>query len=166
MISGNKIISNFNEGFIQYDSHNNIISENIFSKNEYGIYIGRYCKNNTISGNIIIFNEYGICFYESDGNNTIKNNSIRFNLYGISMEYSYLNKIVNNNFARNFLNAHFDTYSFDENKTNYWNGNFWNRPRMLPKLIWGTEWTGWAFHSIFDLEIDRNPALIPNRIGG
>jgi hypothetical protein len=81
------------------------------------------------------------------------------------MEYSYSNRIVNNNFVRNAFNAHFDTYYEHENATNYWNGNYWNRPRILPKLIWGTEWLGCGFNRIFDLEIDRNPAIIPNIIG-
>ena len=165
VISGNTIISNVNEGFFQYNSQNNILSGNLVSKNECGIILSRYCTNNMIAGNIIINNEYGIRFHETYGNNTIRNNAIRFNMYGISLEYSYLNKIVNNNFVRNIFNAHFDTYSYDEYRTNYWNGNYWNRPRILPKLIWGTEWTGMGFHHIFNLEIDRNPALIPNRIG-
>jgi parallel beta-helix repeat protein len=165
-ISKNRIVSNINEGFIQFDSHNNKITENFIAKNEYGIFISRYCKNNTISGNIITCNEYGICFHESYGNNTIKNNAVRMNMYGISMEYSYLNNIINNNFGRNAFNAHFETFTQDENSTNYWNGNYWNRPRILPKLIWGTEWTGWGFNSIINLEIDRNPSLLPNKIGG
>jgi len=165
IISGNTIISNINEGFIQYNSHNNIISGNIVSKNEYGINIGKYCKDNTLSGNIVLFNEYGIRFYESYGNNTIRNNCIRFNMYGISMQYSYLNRIVNNNLVRNIFNVYFEGYYLDENRTNYWNGNFWNRPRILPKIIFGQLWTYGPFTREFDLEIDRNPALIPNRIG-
>jgi len=164
-ISSNTIISNINEGFVQYNSQNNIISNNIISKNEYGIYMLRYCKNNTIAGNIIILNEYGICFRETYGKNTIRNNAIRFNTYVISMEYSYSNKIVNNNFVRNVFNAHFDTYYEHENATNYWNGNYWNRPRILPKFIWGTEWLESGFNRKFDLEIDRKPAILPNRIG-
>jgi len=165
MISGNTIISNVNEGFNQYDSHNNIISGNIVSKNEYGINIGKYCKNNSLLGNIVLFNEYGIRFYESYGNNTISNNCIRFNMYGISMQYSYSNKIVNNNLVRNILNAHFEGYYLHENRTNYWDGNFWNRPRILPKIIYGTLWTYGPFQWEFDLEIDRNPAFVLNRIG-
>jgi len=165
IISGNTIISNINEGFNQYDSHNNTISGNIVSKNEIGINIGMYCSNNTISGNIVMFNEYGIHFYESQENNSIKNNSIRWNVYGLGLEYSYLNNIENNNFIRNVFNAYFDSYYMDENRSNYWNGNFWNRPRIIPKIIYGTLWTYGPWQREPDFEFDRNPALIPNRIG-
>jgi parallel beta-helix repeat protein len=166
IVSRNKFISNIHEGFVQFNSNNNTISGNIVSKNEVGFLFGRYCENNTISGNIIIKNEYGIRFHETYGNNTIRNNCIRWNMYGISMEYSYLNKIVNNNFVSNAFCAHFDSYYLHENRTNYWKGNFWKRPRLLPKMIVGTLWTYGSFQREFDLEFDRNPALIPNRIGG
>ena len=160
----NTIISNHHEGFNQYNSHNNTISGNIVSKNEIGINIGKYCKNNTISGNIVLFNEYGICFYESYDKNQIMNNSIRWNMYGLSMQYSYLNRIENNNFVRNVLNAYFEGYYLHENRTNYWNGNFWNRPRILPKIIYGNLWTYGPFQREPDFEFDRTPALIPNKI--
>jgi len=165
IISKNTISSNHHEGFNQYDSHNNTISKNVISKNEFGINIGKYCKNNKISGNIVIFNEYGIRFYESNENNTIRRNSIRWNMYGLCMEYSYLNKIENNNFIRNVLNAYFDSYYWDENTKNYWNGNYWNRPRILPKIIFGILWTEPGWNREPDLAVDRNPAQIPNRIG-
>jgi len=165
IVSKNTITSNNHEGFIQYNSHNNTISTNYFSNNENGILIGKYCSNNSISGNILMFNEYGIYFSESFSNNSIKNNSIRWNMYGICLEYSYLNNIENNNFIRNIFNAYFDGYYLDENRTNYWNGNFWNRPRLLPKIIYGTLWTYGPFQREPDLEFDRNPALIPNVLG-
>jgi hypothetical protein len=86
-------------------------------------------------------------------------------MYGIFMDHSYLNKIEHNNFIRNVFNAHFDGYYLDENRTNYWNGNFWNRPRIVPKIIFGTLWTYGPFQWEFDLEIDRRPAFFPNKIG-
>ena len=165
IVSSNIITSNFNEGFFLYNSHDNTISRNFFSENENGIYITKFCSDNLISSNVLMFNEYGIHFIESYGNNSIKNNSIRWNRYGLCLEYSYSNLIVNNNFIRNVLNAHFDRYYLDENRTNYWNGNFWNRPRILPKIILGTLWTYGPFQWEFDLEIDRNPTFFPNRIG-
>jgi len=165
IITENTIISNNDEGFNQYDCHNNIILGNLVSKNEIGINIGRYCSNNTISGNIVMFNEYGIHLYEAHENNSIKSNSIRWNMYGLCLEYSYLNKVENNNFIRNILNAYFDSYYMHENRSNYWNGNFWNRPRILPKIIYGILWTYPGWNREPDLDFDRNPALIPNRIG-
>ena len=166
IISGNTIISNIHEGFNQYDSHNNTISGNIVSKNEIGINIGKYCSNNTISGNIVMFNEYGIRFYESQENNSIRSNSIRWNMYGLCLLYSYSNKIEHNNFIRNIGQAYFDYYLPDGDTTNLWNGNFWNRPRILPKVIFGTLFTdpGWIWEPY--IEFDRRPALVPNRIGG
>lgn len=165
IISDNTMISNNNEGFNIYNSQNNTISGNVVSRNEMGINIGKYCKNNTIIGNIVMFNEYGIRVYESYENNSIRSNSIRWNMYGLFLEYSYLNKIENNNFIRNFMNAGFNYYLPDGETKNFWNGNFWNRPRILPKIIFGTLfiYPGWIWEP--DLEFDRNPALIPNRIG-
>jgi parallel beta-helix repeat protein len=165
IISGNTIISNNKEGIFQYNSSNNKITGNIISKNEIGIYTSLFCSNNIISNNIAIFNEYAIRFYESGYNNTIRHNSIRWNRCGLSMEYSYNNRIENNNFVRNIFNAHFDGYYLDKNRTNYWNGNYWNRPRILPKIIFGTLWTYGPFQWEFDLGIDRNPAQEPYYIG-
>jgi parallel beta-helix repeat protein len=164
-ITENIIMDNIRKGFNQYDSHNNFISKNIVSENEVGINIGSYCSNNIVCGNIALFNEFGIQLYKTNSNNFVRGNSIRWNEYGINLEYSYQNFFENNNFIRNVFTAHFETFIMDENNTNYWNQNFWNRPRILPKFIIGREWTGYGFHSQLALDIDRNPSILPNKIG-
>lgn len=164
IISDNIIISNDNKGVTLHSSNNNTIAGNIVSKNEWGINLGGYSKNNTVSGNIVMLNEYGIRLYQSN-NNTISKNSIRWNMYGLSLLYSYSTKIMHNNFIRNILQAYFDYYLPDGNSTNCGNGNFWNRPRILPKPILGSIYVspGWIYDPY--IEFDRSPALIPNRIG-
>lgn len=165
IVSENTISANFNSGFSQYESHNNTISGNYIARNENGINIGKYSKNNTISGNFVLFNEYGIRFDGADKDNLISRNSVRWNMYGISLHYSYMNKIEHNNFIRIFMNAFFESFYMDENATNYWSGNYWNRPRVLPKIIFGIQWTGYGWSRDPDLDIDRKPAKILNIIG-
>jgi parallel beta-helix repeat protein len=84
------------------------------------------CENNNISKNI-----YGI-FLTRAHNNIIKGNDISNNSKGIHLEYSYRNTVQKNNFLDNEQDAFFTT-SF----INHWSQNYWNKPRLLPKLIRG-----------------------------
>ena len=98
-----------------------------------------YASYNTITGNIISNNEYGI--YLIGSSNTITGNNISNNGYGIYLTYmgdfhfirSSENTILKNNFLGNKWSAFFRA-----DWTNTWKQNYWNRPRILPKLIFGT----------------------------
>jgi len=129
---------------------------------DYGIYTLR-ANNITINGNIILNNEIGVYLIASNFN-TIKNNTITLNIYygiaiiahyitselskynivegnnitsnnryGIILGKSNFNIITENNFIQNEKDALF-MVSFQ----NHWNQNYWNRPRILPKLIFGS----------------------------
>ena len=83
------------------------------------------------------------------------------NLFGVRVEFSSENIIKNNNFIKNIL---FEAYhlgcKFFSN--NIWNGNYWNRPRVFPKLIFGR--TGLFFMLIPWINVDWNPAQEPHDI--
>ena len=152
-ISGNKIYDNNGKGvFINSSSYNNIVG-NIISNNHYGVLL-EDATNNTVSNNNINNNEIGLCLCYSNDNtvkindfsnnnyainihnatlNNISSNIISNNKYGIYPYYSSGNTITGNNFIYNRKrNALFRGFC-----KNNWDGNYWNRPRLLPKIIFG-----------------------------
>ncbi len=148
-------------------SSNNIISNNILSSNgnedKGGLNIWLHkSSNNTISNNIIKNGKgcgLAICYWST--NTTVIGNTIESNkLEGIKSRFSYNNRIIgntiknNNYFGMRLLNASKENIiknnNFVNNKpinifftitdnsiSNQWNGNYWNRPRYLPKPIIG-----------------------------
>jgi len=97
-------------------SHDNVVYENTFSKNIYGI--------------LLIFNDKNPLIYTY--NNTIKNNNFLKNIIGIFINRSEENSFQYNNFKGNFLSAVFFGCS-----QNFWDRNFWDRFRISPKIIPG-----------------------------
>lgn len=102
-------------------SHDNIVNNNVFSNNIIGIKITTtfkdplcYTYDNVISNNTLFKNKQGIYIISSEGN-----------------------VIKNNIFKRNLIPA-----LFKGCKKNYWYHNYWNRPRILPKPIFGTRKIG------------------------
>ena len=95
-------------------------------------------SNNTISNNHI-FGE--ICLslgWTSD--NIISRNNIVFNRYGISYIFSNNSKIIGNNFFKNnisILGSGYVLLMDEDFSDDIWDQNFWNRPRLLPKPIFG-----------------------------
>jgi parallel beta-helix repeat protein len=177
-------LSNTFIGIMLMDTHNCLISDNIFaSNNQYGIFL-THSNNNNISMNTISDNSVGIAMSISDENiilgNAIKSN----NYYGIwfsGVNYTivshntiekngeqtgvrdglgvFLGKSSNNEINyNNFLNNARDAY-FHESFSNNWNRNYWNRPRLLPKIIIG-ETTGLPPFDI-RFNLDWRPALKP-----
>jgi parallel beta-helix repeat protein len=185
IITGNIISKNRDAITVWYSSNHNIISNNILSRNnEWGVYLGDSCNilissniinwnvvggilfsnvsNNIISGNIISSNKYGLYLTQAYFNNTINRNSISNNRYGICLSSSYNNTISKNNLIDNKLNA------FSDNSKNKWMRNYWNRPRMLPKLILGKKTIETRFGISFpipDFEFDFRPGRVPYEIG-
>lgn len=113
-ILNNSIDNNIGYGIMLDDvkdfdcSHDNLISGNNISLNGNGVeIIGS--KNNTFTFNFIASNNNsGIQLYKSNNNIIEKNN------------------LLNNKRQAKFYNC-----------TNFWNKNYWNRPRLFPKLIYG-----------------------------
>jgi hypothetical protein len=79
------------------------------------------------------------------------------NLVRVCIKQSDNNSIEKNNFILNQRQTLFEDY------TNIWDQNYWNRPQVLPKLIFGRR-----FYQnkllITCLNIDRDPAMMPYSI--
>jgi len=130
---------------------NNISSNDIIGNKGYGIDFW-YIRNNVIIKNNISFNfKGGIHLHYYSMNINIKNNNIKSNLkYGIKLVDSYDNKINSNNFIFNVINVY-----FQGSMNNDYDMNYWNRPRLLPYLIFG------KIDSKLRIEVDWHPAKEP-----
>jgi parallel beta-helix repeat protein len=165
---------------VRYISSGNTISNNIIQEHIYGILL--FGSNNMIFGNYIIKNDEGIRL-DSSGDNTSINNTIYRNEIAYSEEQSmfidlsHSNQIYENNFKRSlFMYQHIwwicDIVHFIKypSQRNVWSHNYWDRPRVGPKLIIGWLWFWWGdeygIPFLFPFfQIDWNPASEPYDIG-
>ncbi|KYK22286.1 hypothetical protein AYK25_02485 [Thermoplasmatales archaeon SM1-50] len=157
-------------------SDNCVIVDNCLADNRYGIHLhgydhhimsntilnnsnGLYCitQRTNIEGNLIANNEYGIDLI--GWNNTIKNNIISENKYGLHVEFGSNNNIMFNNFLNNSRNAGFSVFSGD--RINNWTDNYWERPRIFPKLILGKMRLGNSRVNIPWINFDWHPLQEP-----
>jgi parallel beta-helix repeat protein len=138
-------------GIILLYSQENTIYGNTITSNEIGIDISE-SHHNYVSGNRVRQNEFGILLGElwlppaGSDENEISRNLITSNTCGMFLFFSDQNRISKNNFLQNTIHA-----INDESYHSNWNGNYWDRPRILPKLILGG--------------CDWNPRLFPCYIG-
>jgi parallel beta-helix repeat protein len=119
-------------GIMMDSSNNSLIDNNIFEENTlYGIWMS-CCKNNKIQNNFVSKSIFGIIIWKAHYNiifgNTMRENKEK----GICMKECNHNTITSNNFMGNPTSANF-FYS----SGNVWDGNYWGRSRILPKLIFG-----------------------------
>lgn len=145
-ISNNLIIYNEALG-IGLCGTNNIVYGNIISQTEYGIYLVFAVANN-ISNNFISENEYGISIVESYNNVIYRNNISQNEKSGISIFCASSDRILQNNFIGNGKNAYFSQpiitmfrvfkmfFNFPIKKS-IWDGNFWDRSRLMPYMVPG-----------------------------
>ena len=177
-ISDNTIKNNEKGITLVFSYYNNITKNVIANNNASGIYIrDSYCNN--IINNNITDNNNGIYTLRSEYN-IIKGNNITWNnLSGINLNFSSSNIIYGNNFLKNRQGIYFFSSAnnsisknnflrnkhntFFENSTNKWNGNYWGRPRILPKLIFGIK-TIQNNRTIPLFDFDWHPAKEPNYI--
>jgi len=153
IISNNKLIDNKGNGVMINSSDYNQILKNLISGNEHGVIL-KYSVNNTVSNNIIRGNQFGVCLFESD-DNKVKINLIQDNNVGMCANNASDNNITSNDFLKNsygmFINSSSNNLITKNNFVdsvkrkvqfrgfckNLWDGNFWNRARLLPKIIFG-----------------------------
>ena len=143
-INNNKILNN-TDGIVLIDSSINDINNNVFENNIYGIklihiYYLEPSRSNEITYNSFIENSYGIFI---DGNNY--NNHIRYN--------NFIGNIISLSFIYEFTPVPFPT-----NKIEY---NYWDRSRVLPKLILGLHYFFIPFPIILWFNLDLHPAQEP-----
>jgi len=179
--SNNKIIGNnlVGGGIQDSDSVNSIIAYNTISYNRWGITL-RSVKNTVISKNNITGTTYGVETEEtsnitisenhfttnhisinivSSSDTVVSENSIDNNINGIRLQNSLKTEIRCNNFKDNTQrNALFS----DCNNT-VWDSNYWNRPHILPKILFGKIIHGNI--TIPWINIDWHPAKEPYDIG-
>jgi parallel beta-helix repeat protein len=155
-IISNNTIANNHDGLILVFCTQCIAISNTIIENENGITLDSDSTHNFISGNTITSNNHSGIFLNCSNNNTISQNSISKNTYGVSLVSSSDNTILKNNFLRNTRHTLF------ENCTNQWNRNYWGRPRILPKIVFGTIEKN--FKEIRWFNIDWRPALLPYHI--
>jgi parallel beta-helix repeat protein len=147
----------------------NIISGNLISSNKnVGIGIispgGRADTpndgptNTLVVGNIITNNIRGISIQNSN-NNCISQNNITNNFDGVNLYKSLNNTVVGNNFKKNIRQA-----SFVGLEKNLWKNNYWGRPLLRPKIIFGR--IGRFLNLIPWVNIDWHPAKEPYNIEG
>ena len=113
----------------------------------------------------------GTIFYQNE--TIIERNSFEnhetFGIMIYLLHAEHGNQIIKNNFINNNHNAMFLYFPhlFTDKIKSYWDGNYWNSSRLLPKMIFGGK-----CRVIFDkypiiipwFEIDWNPAKLPNDI--
>jgi parallel beta-helix repeat protein len=145
------------------------------------------CHYNTISDNTLHSNSYEAIWLSNSNSNILSSNSIKNNSFigtvAIRIHTSNDNKISSNVIKNNgwngddeglgvfilessgteityndFINNGRDAY-FNDAQSTIWNGNYWNKPRLFPKIIIGE-----SADPFFDLRInfDWYPALGPN----
>ncbi len=159
----NKIINNniIKNTFLIVNSNNNEIYKNTIEGKYWtnGIHL-EHSSNNCINHNIIKNCTEGIELYsEYKKRNTGSNrNNICYNLieniqfWGVFIEKGRFNKIHHNNFIKCRIKA-FIINGF----LNRWYRNYWDRPRILPKRIFG-------FSNIIIGRFDWFPKLLPYKI--
>jgi parallel beta-helix repeat protein len=140
------------------------ISNLTIQNGDAGISCGFLSGSNTLQNTIISDNNCGI-YLEGSSYNVIKDNIISKNYIGIyltdmqgpfgSVFRTTGNEISGNNFLYNIRNA--KLYYLTLREVNTWRNNYWNRPRILPKFIFGFMWSYPLLVPWF--EIDWKPAF-------
>jgi parallel beta-helix repeat protein len=162
--SNNSIFNNFifsnHAGVLLYFSYNNFISGNTIDGNGGGSSGGVYISdsyNNILSHNFIVNNANGRGIWITESyQNKIYMNTMKLNLMGMHLQWAHKNEIKKNNFIMNWGGA---AYFEEGGLTNIWDGNYWNRPRILPKLVFGDIW---ILNIVFYcFKVDWHPASKP-----
>lgn len=129
-INNNEIEDCLEEGILISNSNKNKIHHNTINNSDEGVSLTN-SDNNLIKFNVIKNNDKGIWLLKSNKNN-IRYNSIINNRLGVVIEKSILNKIHHNNIINCKIKSLLLLSFF-----NNWHRNYWNRPRILPKRIFG-----------------------------
>ena len=151
-ISDNTITFNTGDGIILQGERNNI-SNNTITNNYNGVSVLN-SKSTIITQNMVSENnESGLCFNASEYC-IVSGNRISENKQGLYLLTSGNNTVVHNIFLKNPRHALF------MNCRNCWDQNYWGRPRIVPKIIFGkkviqNEWV------VPLIDFDWHPAVKP-----
>ena len=154
-------LSKVDFGIQLYECRNCYVKSNVLSSNAMGVFLVN-STSNTISGNIIINNWIGLLF-TFGGHNNITGNHFENDMLNVVLQSSNNNLFSENNFIFNhtilLYRVRKNIFSIDSD--NKWEGNYWNRARLLPVLIWGTKIIKIIYRNIPWLDIDWHPAQEP-----
>jgi parallel beta-helix repeat protein len=162
-ISNNSFNNNQDAGIhLQTASEETIINNNTIRGSTNGIYIGQASEGAQIFHNTITDGSVGISIFFSREHNISSNTIENMTERGLFLNYSERNIIYRNNLIDCALNPYI--YNFAGSK-NRWVGNYWNRPRLLPKLLVGMQERILHMNNTHLklplFEIDWHPALEP-----
>jgi len=166
-ISDNTIRRNKGHGIEVWNSNSGYISGNLIRENNLsGVYSLGGNRSTFTKNRILRNNKSGIELmwtYESNiSYNTISENDA----IGCYLNWSWDNKIICNTFIDNHRDAFFSTIiDIIIFKDNIWDGNYWSRPRILPKLILGNFILLLFWIKIPLIAFDWRPAQEPYDIG-
>ncbi len=158
-ISGNDIDAGGprNHGILLTDSKRSRVTRNIIKDCIFGVVMING-KNTIITENTISSSVSGIFLWGWPNSrncslNIISRNNISSEDLSIFLDKASLNNIFENNFYSNSLPAYFF------GSLNKWSRNYWNEPRIFPKIILGqikigSKWIPW-------INIDFRPAQEP-----
>jgi parallel beta-helix repeat protein len=139
LINHNTMKGNYYLSIDLYTSSMNNLSFNEISTNVNGIRLS-YCSENILWGNSVDGSTiFGINLWDTD-HTTISANTITNSTdLGLLLYEADYTDIIKNNFVGNDRDAFFEFHGhFSEyQRTTTWRGNYWERPRILPKLIFG-----------------------------
>jgi len=175
IITDNGIGVNLDSGYF------NNVSYNVISSNGVGIQFDE-AFNSTIYGNAIENNSYGIYLTDS-GNNIFSRNHISGNkMYGVEIFATTNEKFIQNNFIGNRRQVYFIQPIVTRIyflwirhhlplQRNIWDGNYWERPRVLPYPIPGFVNIWFDFGTgdiplVDFIQFDLHPAQTPYNIPG
>jgi len=151
----NNTISNLIFGIcIDYRSENNIIQYNKVKNSSGGIVVMTSSRNNTVYKNNVCYNRNGIVLLNKTYDNLILDNKICHNTNGIKLAMSPFNNTIKSNIIKK---CQFLAVSMGQSKNN-WDNNYWNRPRIFPKLIFAYVLVGQTRIPYFIADIDWHPA--------
>jgi len=140
-------------GIIMDSSNNVIVENNYIGKNGlYGIWMS-LCRDNVLQNNIITDSVFGVILIGANYNKISENSIIENEQKSICLRESNNNIISSNNFIDNPTSTYF-FYS----QGNKWDGNYWGRSRVLPKIISGRKGEDGLIPC---LNFDWNPASEP-----
>jgi parallel beta-helix repeat protein len=145
-ITKNKVVGTRKTGiYISTGSNNATVRHNILQEDkDEGLYVGSFSSN--ISENVFSNNEIGLVVGGKDNvvyKNRISNNNLGARIHGYIEEIDNTTtssnvRIICNNFLNNDKDAFFKYYHcFPRGSGNIIENNFWGKPRMFPKIIFG-----------------------------
>ena len=178
-ILNNQINENKKNGLYIIDSHNSLVSGNNIKRNgpvewEYlacGVYLNGGSLNRFIKNRVIENTPYAMIL--SSSNNILRENTFSSDgIIGILLENAFDNLFVWNDFL-NKTHAAFLIYDSDRLglHANTWLNNYWGRPRLMPKMIFGLKllYVGDDYFPIIIpiplFDYDLRPALLPHDRG-